>query len=259
MTVQKHIVDSVEFFVSADKSQVGMSQIGIARFCGVAESTMRSFISDGARRNNTSDELKSLLNKDLPLAASESGGLVKLIPAEVCVSVIEHFAFTENNETAKFAFRKFAAIGFSAWVLQITGQEEVKPLSNLEHLKQLQKGLEEMIKVEEYCVNKPGLTNMVNFAKNDALSLPSNDIPTETLLTIDDILERLGIDAARDEKKAIGMYAATAYRNLTGKKPYQLRKNMKQLNKKHQSFMVSAYPLDFVPIIENAINLGFTS
>lgn len=252
--LNKYEVDGVEFYVSYDKSQIGMSQRGLAKFCGIPLTTMQEFISSGAIGKGASEQLQALLQQDLPLSPVSSGGSVKLIPSELCVLIVEHFAFEKKNETALFAFRKFAAMGFSTWVLKVTGQEETKALSKVESLRQLQESLTKLIKIEEYAEDKPGLDNMLDYAKQK-----EEEEEDSSLITVEDILDRLGIGATTEEKKAIGMYAATAYRNLTGNKPPQVKRRRKQLNKKHQSFMVSAYPLDFIPVIENAINLGFSS
>lgn len=49
------------------------------------------------------------------------------------------------------------------------------------------------------------------------------------------------------------------YRNLTGNKPAQTVKRYVDKSGKQQTAPIACYPVDFLPVIENAIELGFGS
>lgn len=55
------------------------------------------------------------------------------------------------------------------------------------------------------------------------------------------------------------MYISTAYRNLTGKAPVMVVESWKDVTGKYRYRKVPSYPLDFIPVIENTIELGFGS
>lgn len=247
--------DGIDFYVSLDGEQIGMSLRGLAKFSGVPVSTLQELISKAVSGNISSDYLKSLLGKDLTPTGTDKNLLVLLMTAEECVAVIQYFAIVKNSEKARFALGKFASLGFKSWVLKVTNHQTVKPLSRVESLKALREDLDKLIRIEQYSDNKPGMTNILEYAKDE-----ENENVLPGLITIDDVLNRLRLKVSLENKKVIGMYASTAYRNLTGKKPPEITRKYQNLETgKWKSHKVAAYPLDFVPIIENAINLGFGS
>jgi hypothetical protein len=115
--------NGVEFYTVAATGESGMSQSGLARFCGVGETTMRSLINS-VRRKSPSSCLKPFQGKDVALAVAGADlQNAKIVKAEFCAAVIEHYAFEAKakNETAMFAFRKFAAMGIDVFIQQQTG------------------------------------------------------------------------------------------------------------------------------------------
>lgn len=177
------------------------------------------------------------------------------IPDIAVACIIKYYALyaqrTSNN--AKVLLDAFSAVGIRAWFQDVTGFEKPKPLSKLEGYKEAQKAMEELITLMEYASNKPGLENIHNFA------LESDSNALSGLITIDDILAQMNTNFSHREKSVVGMYSSTAYRNLTGKAPTKVKKQSIDRSGKAQTTWVPAYPLDFVPLIRNAIELGFGS
>jgi hypothetical protein len=121
--VKPIVSDGIEFYVSNDGSQVGLSQVGLARLCGISEAGLRAMIlalSDRSKRRDGS--LKSLVGKDLSLDIG-SNQQAKIIAAEHAALIIEYYAFESpsRTETAVFSFRKFAQKGIEAWIKEVTG------------------------------------------------------------------------------------------------------------------------------------------
>lgn len=180
----------------------------------------------------------------------------KGIPDIAVECIISYYAMDaqRTSEKAKTLYRAFAAVGVRAWFQDVTGYEKPKPQTELERAKQAYEYMGKMISVMEYAADKPGQERINNFAVN-----PENEKLLPGFLTLDDVLARYSREFSNDEKRAIGMYSATAYRNLTGKKPSQTTKRYVDKSGKQQTAQIACYPVDFLPVIENAIELGFGS
>lgn len=130
LVLRKEVRDGIEFFVSNDGDEAGMSQLGLAVFNGVAESTLRalatSFSNSGKLPSETLEALrfKGLQIVDVP---GLPGKPVKFIPAELCEAITFYYAFEaqrvspEVRDHARKSYRKFAAIGIKTWILEVTG------------------------------------------------------------------------------------------------------------------------------------------
>jgi hypothetical protein len=116
-------VDGVQFFVGNDGS-VGMSQRGLARLAGIHESTAKRDIEAILHRLYPSGKLNPESAEAYTVKGIEGGSnWTKIYDAEVCVAVIEYKAFDSGrkNATAINSYRKFAKVGFTKWVQDVTG------------------------------------------------------------------------------------------------------------------------------------------
>lgn len=178
------------------------------------------------------------------------------IPDIAVECIISYYAMDaqRTSEKAKTLYRAFAAVGVRAWFQDVTGYEKSKPQTELERAKQAYEYMGKMIAVMEYAADKPGQERINNFAidADNGKTLPG-------FLTLEDVLAKYDRKFSNDERRGMGMYASTAYRNLTGKKPTQTVKRYIDKSGKQQTANVACYPVDFLPVIENAIELGFGS
>lgn len=177
------------------------------------------------------------------------------IPDVAVQCIIEYYALDAQvkSEVALVLFRAFAAVGVRAWFQDVVGYEKPKPRTELEKAKEAYEYMGQMIAVMEYATDKPGQERINTYAiDTEGKCLPG-------YLTLEDVLTSTGKDYDRHERAAIAMYTSTAYRNLTGKKPEQVVRRYKDKSGKTQTRKVPAYPVDFLPVIQNAIELGFGS
>lgn len=177
------------------------------------------------------------------------------IPDVAVACIIKYYALyaQRTTENAKILLDAFSAVGIRAWFQDVVGFEKTKPLTKLEGYKEAQKAMEELITLMEYASNKPGLENIHSFA----LEADSNAL--SGLITVDDIMTQYPTNFAHREKSSIGMYVSAAYRNLTGLAPKKVKKQWVDKSGKPQTTYVPGYPLDFAPLIKNAIELAFGS
>ena len=129
MTITRVIRDDVEFFTIEATGESGMSESGLARLCGVDRKSVSNFIRNSGGNKNQhfdSETAPSQYSRVRPkgLTSEERSYISHLsfISASVCADVIAHYAFHSRHKTneALFVYQKFAKIGISTWIQQIT-------------------------------------------------------------------------------------------------------------------------------------------
>ena len=233
-----------EIKVDAD-GKASITKYGLAKLIGVSKDNLI-----GDRMAKKLAEMLTELGFGLGDREFEKG-----VPDIAVACIIKYYALYAQRTTdnAKILLDAFSAVGIRTWFQEMVGYEKPKPVSKLEGYKEAQKAMTELITLMEYASNKPGLENIHNFAlEADSTALPG-------LITVDDILTQMKTTFTGNERSVIGMYCSTAYRNLTGKAPTKVKKQYVDKSGKPQTTYVPSYPLDFAPIIKNAIELGFSS
>lgn len=106
-----------------------MSESGLARICGVTKQSMNVCLRDLMSGKTDQNQLEPLQNKDLwcqarGLPSIEKSKIrnLKIVRAEVCAHVIKHYACHSRHKTpeAMFALEKFASLGITAWIQEVT-------------------------------------------------------------------------------------------------------------------------------------------
>jgi len=129
MTITRVIRDNVEFFTIDETGESGMSESGLAVLCGVSHQAINKLLRSLVATNNEINHLKTRLDGKIwlqprGLSALERGKITHLaiVRAKACAAVVEHYAFESRyrTEDATFAYRKFAELGITAWIQEIT-------------------------------------------------------------------------------------------------------------------------------------------
>lgn len=235
--------------------EISISQTGVVSFTRKSVSRLLGI----SHTNLMGDRQAKKLSEKLTALGFDRVRAGDNLPDTMVAAIIEYYAFDAQNisPVAVQLYRAFASVGIRQFIQDLKGWELPEPPKNkLAKMKEAYEAFGQMIAIYEYADNKPGLENMVSHALSEPSDLP--ELPG--LLTVEDILNRKGLQYTAEQKAAIGMYAATAYRNLTGQKPQQIKKIKRdEITGKVSGYMVSGYPIDFLPIVENAIDLGFGS
>ena len=121
--------DGVEFFTIDETGESGMSESGLARLCGVTRravdkvlrNTPATWEHEKSLEPHRNKSVRLLPNKDFATSRGQNAD-INLIRAEVCAKVIEYYAFESKYKTdeAFFAYRKFAMLGITSWIQQMT-------------------------------------------------------------------------------------------------------------------------------------------
>ncbi|MGF1488879.1 MAG: hypothetical protein ACFBSE_17480 [Prochloraceae cyanobacterium] len=184
----------VEYFTVQATGESGLSISGIARLCGVNQSSITRLTQD-LMHKAASKWLESCVGKDLYLMQSyiKKGGEVKIIKAEVAAAIIRHYAIERKIETAILALSMFSDAGITIFIQQMTGWqpalittsspaeptiEEIERVFAPLYKLGIKEGLIESAKLTSIAVSIPRLLSSVENAKQlISASLPTEEIP----------------------------------------------------------------------------------
>jgi transcriptional regulator with XRE-family HTH domain len=121
--------DGVEFFTIDETGESGMSESGLARLCGVTRIAVNKMLRTFLLTNEGVKSLEPHRNKSFRCKPGKDSVTsrgqntdINLVRAEICAKVIEYYAFESKYKTdeAFFAYRKFATLGITNWIQQMT-------------------------------------------------------------------------------------------------------------------------------------------
>lgn len=266
--VQKE-VDGIEFYVSTDGKQSGMSESGLARMSGVDRSSIHNLLQRlgaGGADKKVPETLKAIWGKTLylPTGADKNA---QVIPADICAAVVEYYAFESKacNDVARFSFRKFASKGISSWIKEVTGYEEDKiPESKeiLSILKEVLSEVGELKQISKEYKNLRGRSVQVFPALDKTLEefavegecLPEEN-PQNYTLTEWIQLSKRGISLDNSTKHRLALLVSETYKSVTGSDPKKEHRQDKVTKKRINS--VSVYSYTEFPILQLAWNKLF--
>lgn len=262
LQLRKEVRDGVEFFVSNDGDDAGMSLSGISSLTSVAISTISSLVSTYMNFGKLpSETLEDLRNKgfrisDVPVG-NGSGKPVKFIPAEVCEAIIWYYAneakrvSPEVQATARYSYRKFAAIGIKTWILQVTGFKSNDGqdlsgkldwiISQLDEVKELsQRHVNLMERVQE----QPGLTEILETYSQGYLLTDGQQFTLQTWL------KAKGLELTHSAITRLGLTVGRVY-EAHHRQPAPRLAGNKFGNKGFGK--VNIYTTDDIPLLESAL------
>lgn len=132
MNITRAERDGVEFFTIDATGESGMSESGLARICGMTQQAINLYLKsfrDLPTSKNDKNDFNPALAGSVWLQARGLSTIEKtkirnlaIVRADVCATVIEHYAFHSKYKTpeALFAFQKFARLGITGWIQEAT-------------------------------------------------------------------------------------------------------------------------------------------
>ena len=114
--------DGVQYFTVASTGESGMSQSGLARACGVNESTIR-YLIDSLRSKSPSSILDSFQGKgleDLVLRSGVDFHNATILKDTFCAAALNHYAQGGKIQALQ-TLASYAAIGIRTHIQKITG------------------------------------------------------------------------------------------------------------------------------------------
>jgi transcriptional regulator with XRE-family HTH domain len=249
--VQPIYVNGIEFYSSKITAERGLSQTGLARLCGVPESTLRRVLEGFSVRSfSPSESLNHLVGASLYLGISSANN-AKVIDSKAAASLISYYAFERKNEVAKQSVQLFAAIGIDSWIDTITGSKPVENSNDTHEL--LKQVLAEVVQLKEksekydrvkndYPVLESWLRNL-NEKEKENLLAPAKDDNTYTIKEALDLLFP-GTSFSTTIHKKVALKCGQIIGGLTGEKlPKKETKNGYGYNMSVNSYTTAQLPL----------------
>lgn len=271
--IKPTIVDGIEFYVAADK-RCGMSQSGLARLAGVGEGALRAYIAGSLKTTpetlETSIYQDSALDENIYLDVEAANG-AKILDAEFCAKVIEHYAFEAkssfDNSTALFSFRKFAKMGIERWIHQVTGQalsEESKMLQLtmgeiLQEIRELRAENREWKSVQTQVVSHQmsGLSAMLKeLADGELKALPVVGGDSDGYFTVSEYLQTKKCSLEKSALHRFANIAAQTYRSMLQTDPAVVMRESTQGSKTSR---VNGYKQEHFAILQVALTKVISS
>lgn len=267
-------VNNIEFYVSKDGKQTGVSQTGLARLVGFNEWSARSLLTEIQRlvdRDN-SENINEITTASVPIqnaALAISNGYsssvflelnavknAKVVHAKLVARIIRYYAYhaPKKSEVAIFSYDKFAEIGIETWIKEVTNFVETSDTSALlasmaSTLNLLASDVAEMkaelLGTEGYRaarVTLPGLKEWMESLDTHEfkqLQLPTSE--TEELFTITEWanIAQNGLVLSKSNKHALANLVSATYKTMALEMP---QKVTRYNEKGYKLQPVQAYP-----------------
>jgi hypothetical protein len=255
MTIEKvtPIIDEngVEFYVSRDGQETGMSISGLARFIGATEGNVRKRVLNKLREafaDKTSADLNKADFAGIPeveavLRLLQEGGSntgivsgrltspqnAVIIPSEVCEAIIFYIAFESSWEdeikaTAKKSFRQFARYGLHKFIHKVAGFVERQEADYL--LTELQKVVSNLKELDQFATEyrtirenttsfMPGCNDLLDEIKDQHLLEAAED----GSLSLEGWLHMKGIQLSESKYRSLSHMVAGSYKSLVKRDP----------------------------------------
>lgn len=258
--------EGIELYVSADKTQSGMSISGLSRFVGVHYKTLSNLLFEKLDENLATDvpeRLKPFVGKAFVgrLTGNAGGGSsAKIVSSNACEAIIYYYAFEseriskQTKQNAINAYRKFAQYGLHNWICKAAGFIEDKREDEL--LSMMKKVLYEVTELRqvatEYKVIRertttylPGANDLLDEIKDEKVIAGSEDA-----VSLEKWLYDKGVTLNDYQFRRLAHIVCDTYRSLTKKDP---EKAHCKVNGK-MKYNVSVFKPEHFPILQIGLN-----
>jgi hypothetical protein len=232
--------NGIELYVSGKGDKTGMSQRGLARLCGINESSLRELLGDRGRLAKISGE--TIPTEDLYCAVSSSQQ-AKVIDSKYCGQIIYYYALESPNKNAIAAhsLKQFAKIGIDKWIKESVGFIETNGIADqrvydllavmVSDIKEMKADLASTSGYRAARIEIPGLRLWMESLTEDdknQLALPSGEEePLYTLTEWADI-DQDGFILSKNQKHALANLVSATYKAMALEMPPKVsRKNAK--------------------------------
>jgi hypothetical protein len=241
--VKPIVSQGIQFYVSTDGKNAGLSQVGLAALVGINESRIRAILKAILfRRNLLPDRTEKSFNLPtlavadfvnencsaevyLPLTSNQQA---RVVNASIAAQVLSYYsnAVQEPSQTARISCQKFVEQGILNWIKEITGFSDPSETSllqaSIEKLSLVTSNLTERLNQIESTtagyrmtvVSMPGLQKWMD-------SVPTQEPMTleaaEEVLTLSEYLRDVKkVQFDRSKMTSFAMKVATMFQTMAG-------------------------------------------
>lgn len=259
--VKPVIEDGIEFYVSSDGSEAGVSISGLARLCGVDRKTIQTVLANKSAPKASKSSPEEVFNLRL-----EGFKGAKIINSRVATQIIKHYAYESKaaNVTARYSLDRFIDIGFTSWVKQVAGFSVANNnhaltnvlnelYTNINHLTQEMREWRTVRRVaDDHMEGVNILIEEINRSEEHKESV----VNARTYTLIEWLEEEKGIAGmSHSNKTKLGRAASETYKSLRQYKPNRTTRMIR--SRRTNCLMpnkTNGYTQDDFPILEVAYN-----
>jgi hypothetical protein len=254
-------INGINFYVSADGQESGMSQTGLSKLCGVSQrdlGRLLKLVNKGGLESTTKIPERLIPHSKTAVTPRHTSfGVSNFVPSKFCSDIIKYYAFDLKSEIALYSCEKFMDIGIDAWIKKVVGfSEDSKSLALLESINSTMGKL--MVKVEHLeeieartegyrraTVTLPLLERWMNALSDEAAAKILE--PAEELYTVKEALDKMfpGLILDKTSMKKLALKVGQTITALSD------RPNLKKKTKNSRGYdmSVNAYSEVQLPLI----------
>lgn len=234
--------DNLELFISRATGEVKSTQSGMARMLGMQQGHLSSVLKRPLTTTAISPEKAEIVR----LPSANGSRECALYSVQTLITLAQRY----NKDLAM----KFAEMGATVYLYQLAGYkveakqplETVKHLSEetyADHLKTAHEALGKLMNIHKFAEDKPGLEAYLELAE-----MPKNNNQLSGKMTLHEMAEYYGIELDAHHSRQLGRSLAGVSRSQEGEEPTMARKRTKSPSGHAQSYKVSEYSVDYLPL-----------
>ena len=252
------VVDSIEYYVSDDAKESGMSISGLARLIGVDKATISRLDSERLKTLFKEESYSlEVLDNGIFNRCVECNNGAKIITSEACALIIRYFAFentrvsNEVKEQAKFVYHKVAAKGIHKWICETIGiiedkneqrliaqfQEMLLPL--IAEIKESKEVAREFKAIRQHTdTYLPGISELME----NIIDTPLLQETSDGFISLEGWLFKKGITLTNSKFRSLARQVADTYKSTVKKEP---EKRHFKIDGQRTKYNVNVYGLEY--------------
>lgn len=226
-------VESIDLYVSNDGSTTALSVTGLAKLCGVHQTTMSELLNrldDTAKGKPVPKSLECLRGKvfvatGYTVAGNGVAQSARLVNSEAASVIIHYYAHESKvaNDIAKNSLVKFLSKGIDRWIKESTGYREILPnptatiTISLESMEALYAMVGEQIRDAKIIREEiPGVGTLLTAYKEVS---EENEVQLPNPFLLSEYLETKNKKVSKFMKHAFAQFLVGFYRGVSLAKP----------------------------------------
>jgi hypothetical protein len=238
-TYTLYATGDVEVYIE-DTGSVYTSQSAMARMLGMQQGHLSSVLKRG-------DTVADMVNVTVQTAKGTTAK-VSLYGVNTLLNLAVKYCPT--------LAAKFAEMGATMYLYQIAGYkvapkspETPKPPSGSkaynDYMETAHEALGKLLNLHRFAEDKPGLESYLRLAE----AVGSKSLGGK--MTLDEMADSFGITVEPDKARLIGRAMAGVSRSQEEEEPTMIRKRVKNSAGNHQSYFVTEFSVDYLPLFES--------
>lgn len=247
--------EGLELYIQNDSGKVYASQSAMARMLGLQQGHLSSVLQRATVQKP--DTVADVVKVDLPTANGMRNQTLYGVPTISAMAVKYCPALAE----------KFTEMGATVYLYQLMGYKvttdvqqdnsAVKSAAQTynESLETAYEAMGKLLRLHRFAEDKPGLEAYLELAETKGKKALAGGI-----MTLADMAEQCGVELDPSQSRIMGRAMAANTRSQYGYEPEKIRRRFKDKSENYQSYMVTGYSSEYLPLFESLLkSYGITN